>query len=108
MKVLSFDSSNEEMFKVMYEGLCLSQKDFNPRETRTIVRLFDKLDAVSEPTGEGLFRKISFVIGPTVSIELETEEFELLKAANECVRWNGLGARRAGQMLNWMDSIPNK
>lgn len=111
MRVLNFTEAVAENYKVIYEGFCMTQKQFTPKEARRLDKVFTQLEDVGKSTGEkrGTLELLELKVIPTV-IELEDSDYELIKSAIEPpnVQWIGIGARKAGIALTWLDECSTK
>lgn len=113
MKVLTFDNEvGKENYKILYEGLSMTQKQFDKKEVRRLDKVFTLIESIGQPTEETKDKSLQFFELKTTpcSVEMEDADFEILKSAIEPpnVAWNGVGSRRAGKLLIWLDAVPDK
>lgn len=111
MKVLNFTEENQENYRIIYEGLCTTRKQLNGKETRRLDKVFTAFESIGKVTGEKLGTNDFYEIKSTpITLEIEDADYELVKSCIEPpnVPWNGIGMRKGGIALLWLDEVPDK
>lgn len=103
MRVLNFP--DVKTYEIMYEGLV--SQGTKGAETRTLSKVLTKFEDVGVKKTDPQSGKESLLYtqADSTPIELEDAEYELVKKLLNEVEWSGIGARTAGQMLDWLESI---
>jgi hypothetical protein len=99
MRTLNFAGDTKEYFNLIYEGLAATQT--RGADTRILSKVFIKMEDIGTPKPNVPL----FVLEQDGIIKLEEAEFELVKKLLDTVEWNGLGARKAGQVMVWLADI---
>lgn len=105
MRVLAFATTRR--YEMFYEGLITINT--SGAETRTLGKILTKLENVGRNRVNAEGKEILlFTCEPPCVVELEDAEYTLAKSLLDKVEWSGLGAREAGALLEWMDTLPTK
>lgn len=101
MRIVDFSGNNKEKFNIMYEGLLATNT--RGAETRLLSKVFIKLEEIGELKPN---TPIYVLEEDGKKIVLEDAEYDLVLKLLDTVEWNGLGARKAGALMEWLSSIP--
>ena len=99
MKVLVFPDIPK--YEVLYEGLVTSTT--KGADTRTLSKVLTKMEEVGTKKQVNGKESLLYTVATVPVIFLEDAELEFTKRKLNEVEWNGLGAREAGQLLEWLD-----
>lgn len=99
MRVLIFPDITK--YEMLYEGLIgLPTKG---SETRTLSRVLTKLEEVGTKKQVNGKESLLYTVATVPIIRLEESEMEFVKKKMNEVEWNGIGAKQAGKLLDWLD-----
>jgi hypothetical protein len=100
MRVVDFSGDNREKYNIMYEGLLATNT--HGGETRLLSKVLLKMEDIGVPKGNTFI----YVLEKDGKIVLEDAEYDLVKKLLDTVEWNGVGAKKAGVLMEWLDKIP--
>lgn len=99
MRILTF--SNVTQYETLYEGLLtISTKG---AETRTLSRILTKLERIGTKKQVNGKESLLYTLAEPGPVRFEESEFEFTKKKLNEVEWNGIGAKNAGALLDWLD-----
>jgi hypothetical protein len=87
-------------YEMLYEGLLTATT--KGAETRTLSRILTKMEEVGTKKLREGKETLLYTCATVPIIYLEESEFEFVKKKLDEVEWNGLGAKAAGQLLEWL------
>ena len=99
MKVLVFPDIPK--YEMLYEGLVTSTT--KGADTRTLSKVLTKMEEVGTKKQVNGKESLLYTAATVPVIFLEDAELEFTKRKLSEVEWNGLGAREAGKLLEWLD-----
>jgi hypothetical protein len=103
MRVLKFEGPTREHYDILYEGLAATQT--RGPDTRILGKVFIKLEDHGVLQEKVPYYKLQ---KDSASIILEDAEYELVKKLLDTVEWNGVGAKKAGALMEWLNGLPSE
>lgn len=100
MRILTFPSIKS--YEMCYEGLLtIGTKG---AETRTLARVLTKLERIgTKKLSKDGVETLLYTCAEVPTIKLEESELDFVKKKINEIEWNGLGAKEAGILLEWLD-----
>jgi hypothetical protein len=102
MRTLKFKDETQEFYNILYEGLASTQS--KGAETRILGKVFIKLEEHGKVLDKVPLYRLE--ANEEATVILEDAEYDLVKRLLDTVEWSGLGARKAGRLMLWLDAIP--
>lgn len=108
MRVISFNENQKDEFSLLYTALYGSEKKLTAGEFRTLVKVLDKADAISEK-GETDQHPRQLIV-PDLGVQqlaLEDTEYDLVKGLVNETAWTVRTARVITKLYDLIDSAVN-
>jgi len=96
-------------YETIYDSLLNSPKGYEGiGEARLVTKVFDKLELLGEATKRNGQDTFSFKGSPGMigMVALEDAEYDLVVSVMKSLRWTGAYARKAVQLLEWLEKAP--
>ena len=109
MRVLTFTKQDEEKFIILFSALNGSEKKLDIGGFRTLVKVLDKMEAISEAgeTPQHPRTPIYPDIGDCI-LKLEDTEYELVKSMVAETSWTVRVARLVVGLTDMLDNAPKE
>jgi len=100
-----------DTYEMIYDALYNAPGGYEgPNETRTISRVFDKLERIGIPVRRNNQDVYELATASNVVclVSLEDAEFTLVERVLKSMRWTGQYSRRAQELYDWLERSPRE